>query len=327
MRIALKAEIEADLILSATVTAKLHPYDFEIFKENNKLWLKVSKPVKDYEDYLPKVFIENGVMNIAIGKDDLFKDLLEWLQYIEAMGSFNLQIDRVHWDRATFCWIAETEAEHSQTPFTEYTRAPQRGRRSKRLKSSNLFNIVMHRRQLEDIYIPFTYYKEGQRFFNNFNYYFAFINFFMMLEYCFADGKFHQSDVMRQFRESRLLRMCLLEFLAMPTLHKGDDLWDMLEEECKRRNKEFGVDGMIYMLLMLRGELSHASSKSEKRYRDDNELRPWVVVISTICFLLCGHLQIYGFTNDETKKQLIENNIETFGAVFDSKRGKPMYGD
>ena len=99
----MKAEIEADMIVTEPVTAKLYPYEFEVYKEKDKLWLKVSKPVKDYEAYLPKMFTENGAVNIVIGKNDIFKDLLEWLQYIEAMGSFNIQINRVYWDRPTYC--------------------------------------------------------------------------------------------------------------------------------------------------------------------------------------------------------------------------------
>ena len=319
MRIALKAEMDAEMVVTAPVTAKLYPYKFEIYKEGDKLWLKVSKPVTDYDEYLPKVSVKSGVVNVKIGNNDLFKDLLDWLQYIEAMGSFNIQIERVYWDRPTYCWIAETEEEHMKIPLTEYTCTPQKGRQAKRLVNSNLANIVIYRRQLRDIYIPFAYYKEGQRFFNNFNYYFAFINFFMMLEYCFADGKFHQSEVMKNFSGSRLLRMCILEFLSMPNIRKGEPLWEMMETECKRRNKVFGVDGLIYTLLTLRGELSHASKKSEKRYRDDNDLRPWVVVISTICFLVCGHLQIYGFTSEASKKNIIEKDIEKFEMIFNSK--------
>lgn len=319
MRIALKAEMDAEIVVTAPVTAKLYPYEFEIYKEGDKLWLKVSKPVTDYDEYLPKISVKNGVVNAKIGSNDLFKDLLDWLQYIEAMGSFNIQIERVYWDRPTYCWIAETEEEHTKTPLSEYTRTPHKGKQAKRLVNSNLSNIVIYRRQLRDIYIPFTYYKEGQRFFNNFNYYFAFINFFMMLEYCFADGKFHQSEVMKKFAGSRLLRMCILEFLSMPNIQKGEPLWEMMESECKRRDKVLGVEGLIYTLLMLRGELSHASKKSEKRYRDDNDLRPWVVVISTICFLVCGHLQIYGFTSEASKKSIIEKDIEKFETIFKSK--------
>lgn len=40
MKIALKAEVITDMIVTEPVTAKLHPYDFEIYKENDKLWLK-----------------------------------------------------------------------------------------------------------------------------------------------------------------------------------------------------------------------------------------------------------------------------------------------
>lgn len=319
MRIALKAEMDAEMVVTDPVTAKLYPYEFEIYKEGDKLWLKVSKPVTDYDEYLPEVSVKSGVVNVKIGNDDIFKDLLDWLQYIEAMGSFNIQIERVYWDRPTYCWIAETEEEHMKTPLSEYTRTPQKAKQAKKLVNSNLANIVIYRRQLRDIYIPFTYYKEGQRFFNNFNYYFAFINFFMMLEYCFADGKFHQSEVMKKFSGSRLLRMCILEFLSMPNIRNGEPLWEMMKSECKRRDKAFGADGLIYTLLMLRGELSHASKKSEKRYRDDNDLRPWVVVISTICFLVCGHLQIYGFTSEASKKNIIEKDIEKFEMIFNSK--------
>ena len=319
MRIALKAEVVADMVVTEPVIAKLYPYDFEIYKENDKLWLKVSKPVKDYEEYLPKAFVRDGQMHIQIGSDAIFDDLLDWLQYIEAMGSFNIQIEQVYWDRPTFCWIAETEEEHQQTPLTEYTRTPKKGKQPKRLTSSNLQNIVIYRRQLKDIYIPFTYFKEGQRFFNNFNYYFAYINFFMMLEYCFADGKFKTAEVIKKFGESRLLRMCILEFLTMNLVHANEKTTEALKQECAKRNKRFDADGLIYLFVMLRGELSHASKKSESTYRDDIELRPYVVAISCVCFLVCGHLQIYGFTSESSKKELIEKNIEKYSTLLNSR--------
>lgn len=316
MRIALKAEVIADMVVKEPVTVKLHPYDFDNYKEDEKLWLKVSKPVKEYEGYLPKVFVKNGQTFIQIGSDEIFNDLLDWLQYIEAIGSFNVQIERVYWDRPTFCWIAETDEEHLQMPLSEYTRTPHKGKWPKRLTNNNLFSIVVNRRQLKDIYIPFTYYKEGQRFFNNFNYYFAYINFFMMLEYCFAEGKFKKAEVIKKFGESRLLRMCILEFLTMNQMHANDKTTDALKSECKRRNKQFDADGLIYLLVMLRGELSHASTKSESKYRDDNELRPFAVAISCICYLVCGHLQIYGFTSENNKQELIENNIKKYNEIL-----------
>lgn len=322
MKIALKAEVIADMIVTEPVTAKLHPYDFEIYKENDKLWLKVTKPVNDYDEYLPKAFVKNGQVHVEIAKNDIFNDLLDWLQYIEAMGAFNIQIERIYWDRPTFCWIAETEEEHMKTPLSEYTRTPRKWQTSKRLVNSNLWNIVIYRRQLKDIYIPFTYYKEGQRFFNNFNYYFAYINFFMMLEYCFAEGKFKTADVIKNFKEAKLLQMCILEFLTMNKRNVGDTLWDDLGKECRRRNKELDFDGLIYLFVMLRGELSHASTKSERTYRDDNELRPFVVAISTICFLVCGHLQIYGFIRENDKLKDIDKNIEKYRAMLEEIDGR-----
>lgn len=319
MRIALKAEVIADMVVNEPVVAKLYPYDFEIYKENAKLWLKVTKPVKDYEEYLPQVTVKNGRNYINFGSDDIFKDLFDWLQYIEAMGSFNIQVEQVCWNNPTFYWIAETEEERLKTPVTQYTRSRTNGKRPKLLKSDNLSNIVIYRKQLKDINIPFTYYKEGQKFFNHFNYYFAYINFFMMLEFCFAGGKFKTAEVIKQFGESRLLRMCILEFLTMNMVHSNDSLTEALKNECKKRNKGFDADGLIYLFVVLRGELSHASTKSESRYRDDKILLPFVAAISTICYLVCGHLQIYGFTSDSGKNELIEQNIKKYSAMLKQK--------
>ncbi len=305
MRIALKTEIIADMVVTTPITTKLHPYEFEVYKEQGALWLKVSKPVKDYEEFLPKVFKQNGQINIVIGKDDIFKDLLDWLQYIEAMGSFNVQIERVYWDRPTFCWIAETKEEHLQTPLSEYTKTPMKGRKPKRLTSSNLFNLVAFRRQLKNLYIPFTYFKEGQRFFNNFNYYFAFINFFMMLEYCFANGKFKKVEVIKSFNDAKLLRLCILEYLNLPE----NTTIDWLKNECKKHNKNLDIDGIIYLLVTYRGDLSHATKKSEKHYRKDADLRPLAVVISTICFLVCGNFQISEFMDEKQKEEWLVRRL------------------
>ena len=314
MKIALIAEMEAAIVLPTTVTTKYHPYEFEVFKEEGKLWLKVTKPVKEYEAFLPKVSMINGTVNIVIWKDDIYRDLLEWLQYIEAMGSFNFGVERVFWDRPIVCWLPENDDERRQVPMPRYKRTPQEGARKKLLKDNNLFDVVVYRRQLKDLYIPFTYYKEGQRFFHNVNYYFAFINFFMLLEYCFAKGKFKSAEVIKQFKESKILKLSILQLLAMPSMHSGDAIWDWLERECNHYNKQMNVEGIIYLLVSLRGELFHASSKSEKRYRDDTELRPLVVAISTICFMVCGHLQIFGFTGEKQKENVLDTMIAQFSS-------------
>lgn len=312
MRIALKAEVEGNILVPSPVIVKKMPFEFELFSKDGKFWLKVSKPVTEYEAFLPKVFSKNGVINIHIAKDDIFNDLKEWLQYIEAMGSFNFGIEHIYWDRATYCWIAESEAEHFKTPLAEYTRTPSEGGSKKRITNSNLANVVIYRKQLKDIHIPFTYYKEGQKFFHDCNYYFAFINYFMMLEYCFAEGKFRTNEVVKKFQESKILRLSILQFLSMPQMHSGESIWEWLNKECHHYNKALDVKGVVFLLVSLRGELFHASKKSEKRYRDDNELRPLVVTISTICFLVCGHLQIFGFTSEKQKEIELDKRLSQF---------------
>lgn len=310
MRIQIIAEIEGLFLLDKPVNAKLYPYDFSIYEENSKRYISISKPIKNYQEVAPRFSVKNGIPKIIATKYEAYKDMEQWLVYIEAMGAFNFEIERIHIDELEVKWICETVEEQGTIPILSLKRHREDKKASKHLHDSNLSNLVIFRKALPEAYIPFSYYRQAKNFFYKNDYYFAFINYFMMLEFLFADGQFQQAKVISKFKEAKLLELCILSALNMlKTNNENGTNYTCLLEECQKRQKELNFEGIIYVLVQFRGLLSHASEKSKSYLVDAEKLRPMTFFISLVCFYLCGYMQVYCCSSDENKSRLISERI------------------
>ncbi len=310
MRIEITAEIEGLFIIDKPVIAKLYPYEFKIYEDNSKRCISISKPIKDFQDVAPCLFMSNGIPVIKATKHEAYKDMEQWLIYIEAMGAFNFEVEKIHIDELEVKWIYETEEEQGSIPITTLKRNREKKKADKHLCDSNLSNLVIFRRTLPEAYIPYSYYRQAKNFFYNNDYYFAFINYFMMLEFMFADGQFQQAKVNANFRQSKLLELCILTALNMLKENDNKGLnYSCLLEECKVRHKDLDFEGIVFVLIQFRGLLSHASEKSKCYLLDVDKLRPMTFYISLVCYLLCGYIQVYCCSNEESKLRMINQRI------------------
>ena len=310
MKLQICAEIEGYFLLKDRIDAKLYPYDFSIFSKGGKHYISVTKPVNDYMEFAPKVYNKNGILNIEATKPEIYKDMEDWLCYIEAMGAFNFEVSKIHTDELEVNWIYESEEEKGSIPITSLKRNKQKREAEKYISNNNLSNLVIFRRMLPEAYIPFSYYRQAKVFLDGSNYYFAYINYFMMLEFCFADGKFQKKEVTHNFLVSNLLKLCVLSALSMIKKNDCGDNYAWLLSECKLRQKDVNFEGIIYILVEYRGLLSHASERSKVFLFDSMKLRPLASTISMICFLLCGYLQVYCCSSEESKNIMILERID-----------------
>lgn len=310
MKLQICAEIEGSFILKDKVETRLYPYEFSLFLKEGKKFISVTKPVKDYIDYAPKVYNKDGGLYIEATKPDIYNDMEEWLNYIEAMGAFNFGVSKIKTEELEVTWICETEEEKGSIPIISLKRGKLDRETPKNISSKTLSNIVVYRKMLPNAHIPFSYYRQAQSFFDKSNYYFAFINYFMMLEFCFAEGKFHKKGLIDNFEKSNLLKLCVLSILLM--LKTSDDagnyVW--LLSECTSRQKEVNYEGIIYILVEYRGLLSHASERSRFYLFDDLKLRPLAFITSMICFVLCGYMQLFGCSSKEDADKMMGERID-----------------
>lgn len=321
MKLKICAEIEGQFLLKSNVEANLYPYHFEIYKKDGKYFISITKPVTSYMDYAPKLYVKDGVPHIEATKPEIYKDMEEWLYYIEAMGAFNFDVAKIHTNELEVTWIYETETEKGSIPVISLKRNKQKQNPNKYIKDSNLSNLVIFRKMLSEAHIPFTYYRQAKTFFDSDNYYFAIINYFMMLEFCFAEGNFKKEKVKACFLSSNLLKLCVLSAISMlkkEDAKDGNIKW--LSEECKAKQKEVDFEGVIYLLIEYRGILSHASERSKKYLFDHYKLRPLAFITSLICFLLCGYIQIYSCLDNESKQRVITNRVNELEKEFTAQK-------
>ena len=312
MKIQIKAEIEGNFLLSKTVSVKLYPYDFAIFVDKGKRYICITKPIANYKDVAPKFYLKDGVPNLETTKPEAYKDMKQWLYYIEVMGAFNFEVKKIHIDELEVKWIYETEEEKGSIPITSLGRNRVRETPVKNISNSNLSNLVVFRKRLPDAYIPFDYYRQARNFFNENDYYFAYINYFMMLEFLFANGHSRKAAMIHDFMNSDLLQLCILKALQIlktnnPNKKNKDYLW--LVQECQNRKKNLDFKGIVYVLVEFRGLLSHASIRSKKYLLDPEQLRSIALFISLICFILCGYIQIFCCLKEEDKRNRIKQEI------------------
>ena len=111
MKLQICAEIEGLFLIKEPIVAKSYPYDFDIFCNNGKYFISITKPVKNYEEYVPKMFRKDGVTTIVATNPKIYKDLIDWLYYIESMGAFNFEVSKIHFEELEVKWIYETEEE------------------------------------------------------------------------------------------------------------------------------------------------------------------------------------------------------------------------
>lgn len=89
-----------------------------------------------------------------------------------------------------------------------------------------------------------------------------------------------------------------------------------LIKESEIRHKEVNFEGVIYLLIEYRGLLSHASERSKKYLFDNYKLRPLAFITSLICFLLCGYIQVYLCSSEESKQRLMSEQINELEQEF-----------
>lgn len=319
MKIQIVAEIEGNFILNEPIIVKMPPYEFTVYEEECKRYISVSKPIRNYDNLVPHFFLDNGITQMKLTEPYAYKDMESWLVYIEAMGAFNFDVERINIDELEVKWIYETEEEKGSLPLTSHKRTRKPNKADKVLNYSVLFNLITFKKDLPDASIVFRYYRQAKNFFDNRDYYFAFINYFMMLEFMFADGKFHQNKMISNFKKSKLLELCILSAVDMFKKYDHGANYDWLLNECNNnKNKQMDFDGIVEVLIKFRGLLSHASSRSKQYLLEVEKLRPITLFISLICFMLCGYIQIYCKVSEDSKiefiikqiKKIKENNLE-----------------
>ncbi len=239
--------------------------------------------------------------------------MVEWLKRIEAFGSFNLAIKRVLYEEAEITWIPETMDEEKILSIKSYKIT--KGRQNcTYLRLSDFQDTLFYSKRIEENYIPFSYFRLGSSFFNEEEYYLSYINYFMMIEYLYGNGITVTKKLRIEFGKSDVLVLSIL--MAINTFPIDDPILEWLKNECKNKQKEYNVDGLIFVLVDYRGMIAHGLEKRSGKYRDNpNLLRPISLILGIICRYVCGYIQMMSNMPKEQMNAFLKNRISEMKSI------------
>lgn len=314
MRLRVTAEVKGDIFLKEKISTQFYIYTFNVFKENESFFISVEKSVSNYLDDIPKAsFDESNHFVINIPETKIYADIVDWFKRIEAFGSFNLAIKRILYEEAEITWIPETVDEGKILSIKSY-KVTRGGQNSKYLRLSDFQDTLFYSKRLDENYIPFSYFRLGASFFDEEEYYLSYINYFMMIEFLYGNGKTKKRETIIEFGKSDILVLSIL--MTINTFPIGDPNLEWLKNECRKKQKEYNVEGLIFILVDYRGMIAHGSKRRSGMYRDNpNLLRPISFILGMICRYVCGYIQMLSNMPKEQVNAFLKNRISEMKSI------------
>ena len=301
-----KTFIEGNFILKEPVQVLYCFYKINMYIDNGLYILSVTKET-DIEDSDLIELSKNEEKSFFIANIDKYLDsrTLDIFRNIEAYGGFQHGITKVyHNEYLDLSWIDKSTNKELFSIRTTLNK-----RKKVLITNDNLSKLMFDKTFIPEAKVPYNFFREASSYLDKIDYVSAYIHFYMILEYCFAEGKC-ATEQKKKFKKSKMLKFAVLSTIGL-IKEKNDKLYWEIKQECSKRDKKLNFDSLIDIMYNYRGELSHATKRAV--YEENPELvRPITTFISFVCFRVCGNMKVYckKFVSEETRIHRLNEHIQ-----------------
>jgi len=288
MKFELQFKVYGDLkIQNNNIEIKKHPYLIKLFEEEeNQFYISISKQISLNSDCLPKINNSNGIYEVVLPKQSAYSEMIEYINHIESFASVDNKIVSIDKINIIFSWIPENDDDH-YFPFTKIQRSFDNEHELDFISEEWLSQTIIHKRQLGELYLPFSFFKEGKNMFHSGKYQTAFCTFYMMLEYFFHDEKRGWGINNNAYKTYVCLEACINKTLLQIQSYQQHHNW--LKNELKQINKNYNVEDFLSLIIKFRNDFSHASDKNKNR---NNFKEHEYFSLAFITLMLCKFVSI-----------------------------------
>ena len=263
MRFELHFKIFGQLeIIKNSIEIKSNPYTIKLFKDKNQFYISISKKIDANSDCLPKLSFGNKVTEVIMPKESAYNEMIEYINHIESFGAIDNKIEYIDKINLQLKWIPESDTDHF-SPIENMARTLETKPKLDIISQDWLIQTVVHKRQLAELFIPFSFFRDAKIMFYSAKYQTAFCTFYMMLEYFFHDQKRGWGINNNAFKNDACLRASLTKTLNQNLLYPDHFKW--LNEELVCKKKDYNEEGLLTVLNIYRNDFSHASDKNKNR--------------------------------------------------------------
>jgi len=226
--------------------------------------VKIITKVDNPERFYSKIEEGNGkvAMKITVEADEtIFNDLKSDFQYIESTLSFGGNLRRIYYEEPKQEWIPEIEEERSKlevlaTSFSrKYPDVP------RQLTKEAFEQIVRGKSKFDCLTTLKSFYREGDYFFKQFQYVNAFYNFYFIIEDLFGGGATKNKQIEQNFKSSVELKETV-EWVMNTQINPHEKHSKNIANFLKEVNADATTEGIVKLLVRMRGRVHHYTSKS-----------------------------------------------------------------
>jgi len=231
--------------------------------------IKIEGKVSDEDPISMLVEQEHGkpLAFKSTGGAGIHIELQSELQLIESILGLYCKLTRIRWEEATATVIPESAEEQGRIQWNNLKIARQPHDNLVTISTEDFCALLQLGNFARELVTTMSFFREGNTDLKVFRFITAFFSFYFVLEGLYANGKSKNREVCLEFAKSQLLRGTIKTTLQMP-LYRGGirqpagvlSIDEFLALAKKRRD----VDGIIQMLVWVRGDLHHFVNNPNK---------------------------------------------------------------
>lgn len=298
-------EIRGNINLTnGNILVRKHPYLIKIFNKEEKNYISISKKIFEDSACLPKVVngSSTNAIKVILPKEESYADILELVQHIESFGALDNKFKGINTNNITLVWIPESDQDHF-SPLRSVKRNRVESIDPSPLTKNWLQGTVFHKNQLEDLFIPFAFYRERLNLFYDTKYQASFCSFYMMLEFFFHDKSWGIE------KDAYKTKACLGSSLnkVLNEINKYQTHCNWLSQELANRNKSYDEEGLLFVINRFRDELSHAVDKTKNRnIFNDSSFFSLAFIMLQLCFFVTVKKRFLPFVQPNNRDNFMQ---------------------
>jgi hypothetical protein len=313
MKIRTKTEITGGFLLNKLVSFSLDEVTINLFTLNERNYVEASRQVIAYHNLFDKGFEE--ILEYEYEQES---PLLKALKCFESIGSFLFRIQDIKYDERETDWIAETDEEKAiidRLPKTKWS--IEKSNSLTEVSEDKIEQLISLCSTQTDCIYAFEFLRQGNVSFRNYNFYFAFINYFMLMEEAFGKGEYHMAKLEKNFVGSDVLHLCVLTAIDMLCRTPLESLYvEWMQKEVKRRQKDWNFSGIVSCMVRFRGDYLHSHERVRTLEQRDQFFKYMTAFTQAVCWAYCRYIIYSENKTDSEKTEYIADEIKRLNVYW-----------
>lgn len=271
MKYSLTCKTDSNAALEKPIILENGVYQYEFIPNADSILheIRISVRVPNPQAFQSKIEqggVAGAKAHFKITRDfRIHNSIVSQFQRLESLLAFSGEVlERIRWDQPKEDVVFESEEERSMADIFSVHMTEEYDKKSVKLTQNALEKIVGVSGRFDMLIAPMAFWREGTIDYHAFRYINAFFNFYFILEGLYGDGKTKNRDVEEQFANSAVLRKAVEDQIQRYKADRNPYHRDRITKLLKDRSKELDVDGIIHLLVKMRGELHHFTNNPNR---------------------------------------------------------------